>query len=64
MICLTSLKPEGVLEKVRSNGDIVRYNPSTDEFGVVSSGGSIRTYYKPGPTVHGKDSNLEYFNDH
>ncbi|WP_311970482.1 hypothetical protein [Pseudomonas baltica] len=41
---LTAPKPAGVLEKARPNGDIVRYNPGTDEFGVVSSGGSIRTY--------------------
>ncbi|WP_221035127.1 hypothetical protein, partial [Pseudomonas syringae group genomosp. 3] len=59
---LTSPKPTGVLEKARPNGDVVRYNPNTDEFGVVSSGGSIRTYYKPDPAVHGKGSNLEYFN--
>lgn len=59
---LTASKPAGVLEKARPNGDIVRYNPSTDEFGVVSSGGSIRTYYKPDPAVHGKGSNLDYFN--
>ncbi|WP_221119613.1 hemagglutinin repeat-containing protein [Rhizobium lentis] len=52
----------GILEKIRSNGDIVRYNPTTDEFGVVSSGGIIRTYYKPDPAVHGKGSNLDYFN--
>ncbi|EJM15810.1 hemagluttinin repeat protein, partial [Pseudomonas sp. GM18] len=59
---LTASKPAGVLEKARPNGDIVRYNPGTDEFGVVSSGGSIRTYYKPDPAVHGKGSNLDYFN--
>ncbi|MNI14259.1 hypothetical protein D3C73_675120 [compost metagenome] len=59
---LTAAKPAGVLEKARANGDIVRYNPNTDEFGVVSSGGSIRTYYKPDPAVHGKASNLDYFN--
>ncbi|WP_246289360.1 hemagglutinin repeat-containing protein [Achromobacter deleyi] len=59
---LTSSKPAGVLEKARPNGDVVRYNPGTDEFGVVSSGGSIRTYYKPDPAVHGKGSNLDYFN--
>lgn len=45
-----------------TNGDIVRYNPGTDEFGVVSSGGSICTYYKPDPAVHVKSSNLDYFN--
>jgi len=59
---LTASKPAGVLEKSRPNGDIVRYNPGTHEFGVVSRGGSIRTYYKPDPAVHGKGSNLEYFN--
>ncbi|MDZ4021402.1 hypothetical protein PssiTeo3_48170 [Pseudomonas sichuanensis] len=59
---LTASKSAGVLEKTRPNGDIVRYNPGTDEFGVVSSGGSIRTYYKPDPAVHGKGSNLDYFN--
>ncbi|MBB4170808.1 hemagglutinin repeat-containing protein [Rhizobium sp. BK538] len=52
----------GILEKTRANGDIVRYNPATDEFGVVSIGGVIRTYYKPDPAVHGKGSNLDYFN--
>jgi filamentous hemagglutinin len=59
---LTVSKPAGVLEKVRPNGDVVRYNPATDEFGVISSGGSISTYYKPDPAVHGKGSNLDYFN--
>jgi filamentous hemagglutinin len=61
---LTASKPAGVLEKSRPNGDVVRYNPGTHEFGVVSKGGSIRTYYKPDPAVHGKGSNLEYFNVH
>ncbi|WP_168734251.1 two-partner secretion domain-containing protein [Pseudothauera nasutitermitis] len=59
---LTVSKPVGVLEKVRPNGDVVRYNPATDEFGVISSSGNIRTYYKPDPAVHGKGSNLDYFN--
>ena len=51
-----------MLEKVRPNGDIVRYNPAINEFGVVSSKGDIRTYYKPDPAVHGKGANLDYFN--
>lgn len=49
-----------MLEKARPNGDIVLYNPGTDEFGVVSSRGDIRTYYKPDTAVHGKGSNLDY----
>jgi filamentous hemagglutinin len=61
---LDFLRGQGRREKVRSDGDVVRYNPNTDEFGVGSSGGSICTYYKPDPAVHGKRSNLEYFDDH
>ncbi len=41
---------------------IVRFNPVTDEFGVLSSSGTIKTYYKPDPVIHGKVSNLDYFN--
>jgi len=35
-----------VLEKTRSNGDILRYRVSTGEFAVMSSTGRIRTYFK------------------
>jgi len=59
---LTGSKPIGVLEKKRANGDKVRYNPFTDEFGVVSKNGVIRTYCKPDPNVHGYATNLDYFN--
>jgi filamentous hemagglutinin len=59
---LTGDLPPGALEKVRPNGDVVRYNPVTEEFGVLKSGGAtIRTYYVPDPAVHGYPSNLEYF---
>ncbi|MGB8840196.1 MAG: hypothetical protein WCC64_03915, partial [Aliidongia sp.] len=50
------------LEMVRRNGDIVRYDPTTDEFGVVKPDGTIRTFYKPDPAVHGYPTNLDYFN--
>ncbi len=59
---LTDPLPSGVLEKTRANGDVVRFNPTTDEFGVVSSTGTLRTYYKPCPTIHGHPTNLDYFN--
>jgi hypothetical protein len=52
----------GTLETIRPNGDIVRYNPTTNEFGVVKADGTIRTYYKPDPAVHGYPTNLDYFN--
>jgi pyocin large subunit-like protein len=35
-----------VLEKTRSNGDILRYRVSTSEFAVMASDGRIRTYFK------------------
>lgn len=39
-----------LLEKVRTNGDIEHYRPSTREFGVMTKTGRIRTYFiaKPG----------------
>jgi hypothetical protein len=43
------------------NGDIIRFNPITNEFGVISQHGTIRTYYKPDPAEHGYSSNLDYF---
>jgi hypothetical protein len=58
----TGEKPAGVLEKVRPNGDVVRYDPNTDEFGVASRDGIIRTYYKPDPSVHGYPTNMDYYN--
>ncbi len=58
---LTGTKPSGVLEKIRSNGDFVRFDPVTNEFGVASQT-NLRTYYKPDPAIHGYPTNLDYFN--
>ncbi len=54
--------PGGTLTKVRPNGDVVRYHPGTNTFGVMDSAGAPRTMFKPDPSVHGKASNLDYFN--
>lgn len=51
-----------VIEKTRKNGDKVRYNQLSQEFAIVRSDGTIRTYFKPDPAVHGFPSNLDYFN--
>lgn len=58
-----SAQAEGasVLTKVRANGDIVLYNPATNEFAVATSDGTIRTYFLPDPSIHGYESNLAYF---
>jgi hypothetical protein len=53
--------PPGTLTKVRPNGDVVRYHPATNTFGVMDSTGAPRTFFKPDPTVHGMSSNLDYF---
>jgi hypothetical protein len=50
-----------VLQFTRKGGDIVRFNPLTDEFGVLGSDGTIHTYYRPNPQIHGKPTNLDYF---
>jgi filamentous hemagglutinin len=52
----------GVLQKVRANGDIVRYDPAAQAFDVVKPDGTIRTYYKPDPAIHGYPTNRDYFN--
>jgi filamentous hemagglutinin len=54
--------PTGVLEYIRSKGDIIRFNPVTNEFGILSSSNFIRTYFKPDPAAHGLPSNMDYFN--
>ena len=59
---LTGTPGRGVLEKTRDNGDLIRFNPRTDEFGVISRDGTVKTYYKPDPTKHGLATNLDYFN--
>jgi hypothetical protein len=66
-----------IQECIRAKGDIVRFNPATDEYGVVDGNGTIRTYFKPVPCsslsrsvritmrqagrCHGHNSNLLYF---
>jgi filamentous hemagglutinin len=59
---LENVKPQGVLEKVRpSDGAIVRYNPKTEEFGILDKSGTVKTYYKPQPGKHPYKTNMEYY---
>ncbi|BAC67909.1 RHS repeat-associated core domain-containing protein [Streptomyces avermitilis] len=51
-----------VLTRTRANGDVIRFNPATDEFGVMDPSGVPRTYFKPDPASHGYPTNLDYFN--
>jgi hypothetical protein len=50
------------VQLMRTNGDIVRLNRSTNEFGIITSEGIVRTYFEPNPAITGR-SNLQYFLD-
>jgi hypothetical protein len=54
--------PSGTLTTIRTNGDIVRYNPTTNNFGVMDAASNPRTFFKPDPAVHGYPTNMDYFN--
>lgn len=43
------------------NNDLVRFDPATDEYGVMDKDGYIKTYYQPDPEEHGFKTNGEYF---
>jgi hypothetical protein len=66
-------KPDDVLECARPDGDMIRFNKSTDEYGVIDADRVIRTYYIPIPcrklapanrrpgSCHKESTNLDYF---
>jgi len=75
---LGSTKKPHVLECKRTGGDTVRFDPLTDEYGVLASNGIIRTYFKAIPCCsidvkirqaikdagccHAYANNIDYFN--
>lgn len=46
---LAGPSPIGFFECKRSKGDLVRYNPKTNELGIVSKDKIIRTFFRPVP---------------
>jgi len=66
-------KPDSVLECSRPDGDVIRLNKKTDEYGVIAADRVIRTYYIPIPchklnpanrrpgNCHHETTNLDYF---
>ncbi|MBD2515560.1 hypothetical protein H6G93_11150 [Nostoc sp. FACHB-973] len=50
-----------IQEYTRKNGDVVRFNKDTDEFGIMTKDGVLRTYFKPDPSEHKLDTNLDYY---
>jgi len=49
------------MECLRSNGDLVRFDPRTDEFGVRAQAGHISTYLIARPLPHAGQTSVEYF---
>jgi hypothetical protein len=66
-----------VQECRRTGGDVVRFDPASDEYGVIDRTGIVRTYFKPVPCstlsasvrvaarqsgkCHGSADNVSYF---
>lgn len=55
------LRP-GVVERVLPSGRTVRLDTTTQAYGEKTRDGTIRTYHKADPAVHGYPSNLDYLN--
>ena len=47
--------PKGAFNKTNSRGDTLRYDPSTNTFGVLSKDGAPRTMFRP-------DNGIDYWN--
>jgi filamentous hemagglutinin len=54
--------PSGALIKIRSNGEVVIYDPTTNTFGIRLPDGTPKTMFRPDPAAHGYPTNLDYFN--
>ena len=54
------LSPTAV-ECLRPQGGRCRYDRVTEEYGAVRADGTIATYFRPNPAIHGLASNMEYY---
>lgn len=52
---------DGVRECVRANGDLVRFDPRTNEFGILSTSGCIATFMIVRPLASSRKTSLQYF---
>lgn len=58
----TPQPPRNTLQSRRPReNDLIRYNPLTNEFGILSFDGFIRTYYRPDTAQHLLPRNLDYY---
>jgi hypothetical protein len=56
-----SSQQRGLPTKVDSGGRIRTYDPDTNTFGAYNPDGTVATFYKPDPAVHGEASNWDYW---
>jgi hypothetical protein len=52
---------DGALECSRANGDLVRFDPRTDEFGVIATAGHIMTFMIVRPLLSSWQTSMQYF---
>ena len=52
---------EGALECFRANGDLVRFDPRTDEFGILTMAGHIATFMIVQPLPSARRTSMQYF---
>ena len=71
---LAKAKTAAMFECIRMRGDRLRYDTLTNEFGIVSASGTIRTYFIPRPCTslppgtrkikcHKRPTNMDYVRD-
>ncbi len=58
---LTTALTGNMKEGLRRNGDVIRFDSSTDEFAICDRNGVLKTYYKPDPKIHKQKDNTAYF---
>ena len=52
---------EGALQCIKANGDLVRFDPRTEEFGVRATAGHILTFMIARPLPSARQTSLQYF---
>src|SRR5439155_16206862 len=61
---LNGLQGPNTVECGRLQGGRARYDTVTQEYGAVRTDGTICTYFRPNPAIHGLASNMHYFLAH
>jgi filamentous hemagglutinin len=50
-----------MMECLRQDGAIIRYDPTSNELAICDVDGYVRTYFKPDPAIHKLADNITYF---